>query len=68
MGYLGAVSLFFKIKICIYFFSINQFFRKFLDIYSLAQSTVEKKVILKMYLLKGVGMGQIRLLVWMKMK
>jgi hypothetical protein len=52
---------FFKIKFCIYFFSINQFFLNFLDIYFLAQSTMEKKVILKMYLLKGVGMVKIRL-------
>jgi hypothetical protein len=57
-----------KIKFCIYFFSINQFFFEFLEIYFLAQSTVEKKVILKTYLLKGVGMEQIRLFAWAKMK
>ena len=53
------VLAFFKIKFCIYFFSINFFFFKSLEIYFLAQSTVEKKVILKTYLLKGVGMGKI---------
>ena len=40
---------------CFYFFSIDLFFLNFLEIYFLAQSTEEKKVILKMYLLKGVG-------------
>jgi hypothetical protein len=44
-----------KIKFYIYFVSIDLFFLNFLEIYFLAQSTVEKKVILKTYLLKGVG-------------
>ena len=57
-----------KIKFCIYFFSIDLFFLNFLEIYVLAQSTMEKKVILKTYLLKGVGMEQIRLFSWAKMK
>ena len=57
-----------KMKFFIYFFSIDLFFLNFLEIYFLAQSTVEKKVILKTYLLKGVGMGQIKILVWVKIK
>jgi hypothetical protein len=64
---MGQISLFacsffvFQDKILYFFFCINQFLRNFLEIYFVAQSTVEKKVILKMYLLKGVGMGQISL-------
>ena len=33
-----------KIKSCIYYFSIKQFFFKFLEIYFLAQSILEKKL------------------------
>jgi hypothetical protein len=43
-----------KIKFCIYFFSIDLFFLNFLEIYFVAQSTMEKKVTQKTYLLKGV--------------
>ena len=46
-----------KIKFCIYFFSINLFFLNFLEIYFLAQSTVEKKSYTKNVPFKGCRNG-----------
>ena len=60
--------LFFQIESKQFFFSINQLFLNFLTIYFFAQSTMEKIYLYKHVLLKGVGMEQNRLLVFVNMK